>query len=272
LARDPIVVDEAAFAAALTRRLGRVNVGAKMEADKAQLYLLRDHPVQVQGGPAPATLSLFKFNRRRTAQLSDGVERALRQSWTFPEARELFNDCGHSLIFADILSWSLPHDLRRKIVVNGLLALLETSRVDLVYWLHSEQMLSPEDVQDRYSETEMSASPVFGFLNVRIFKGEGETLMDTVGLSAIGLRDLQIHYRDLDPDQVFGFLRDLGSYVLENGDVIQDGHTVDAPETGRWKWFQSSRWTCRWKQSLLPPERPVIDIDPGPKFAARPRP
>ena len=48
-----------------------------------------------------------------------------------------------------------------------------------------------------------------GFLNVRVFKvgdNPGEMLMDTLGLAAIGLPDLQCHFRDLDLNEVADLL------------------------------------------------------------------
>lgn len=86
-------------------------------------------------------------------------------------------------------------------------------------------------------------------------------LMDTLGLAALGLPDLQCHFRSLTPNEVALLLYSLASYVFEHGDVIANGHTVEGIAAG-------SRWRCRHEVSLVPPEREVIDIDPGDPFAA----
>jgi hypothetical protein len=161
------------------------------------------------------------------------------------------------------MSSPLSHQARRKIIANGLLALLETTQVDLIYWAPTQQMLSPADVVERYSDPRELANPLHGFLNVRFFNisnSNGDMLMDTLGLNALGLTDFQVHYRGLEPDSVARFLYNLGAYAFEKGDVIDDGHTVDGVD-------KKTRWTCRRENSLVEPQRAVLDIDPGQPFA-----
>jgi hypothetical protein len=134
--------------------------------------------------------------------------------------------------------------------------------LDLIVWSPTQQMLSPADVRHRYAEPQELANPIYGFLNVRFFRisnSAGDMVVDTLGLSALGLTDFQIHYRQLDPDAVARLLYNLGAYALQKGDAIDDGHTVDG---------LGGRWTCRREVSLVGPEREVLDIDPGPPFAA----
>ena len=65
------------------------------------------------------------------------------------------------------------------------------------------------------------AAPQVG-LNVRLFRVEGgaqgDMLMDTRGLAALGLPDLQMHFRGLNPGRVAGLLFNYGRYIYENGD------------------------------------------------------
>ena len=82
-------------------------------------------------------------------------------------------------------------------------------------------------------------------------------LMDTLGLAALGLPDLQCHYRDLAPGEVATVLANTGYYIYENGDVIENGHTVEGITAG-------SRWRCQHEESMLKPSRVVLDLDPGP--------
>jgi hypothetical protein len=153
--------------------------------------------------------------------------------------------------------------VRRKIIANGLLALLETTQVDLIRWAPTQQMLSPADIVERYSDPREIGNPVYGFLNVRFFNishSNGDMLMDTLGLNALGLTDFQVHYRGLEPDSVGRLLYNLGAYAFEKGDIIDDGHTVEGVDKSRWK--------CRLENSLVDPQRMVLDIDPGQPFAA----
>jgi hypothetical protein len=108
--------------------------------------------------------------------------------------------------------------------------------------------------------------PVYPAVNVRLFqvqgRQEGEVLMDTIGLAALGLPDLQCHFVGLDPQQVANTLYGAAYYVYENGDVIEDGETIQGAGEG------VVRWRCRHEDALMDPARVVLDIDPGPPFAA----
>jgi hypothetical protein len=86
-------------------------------------------------------------------------------------------------------------------------------------------------------------------------------IMDTLGLAALGLPDLQCHFRTLVPGEVAAVLHNTAYYLFEHGDVIDDGHTVAGIEP-------ESRWTCQHEKSLLKPSRIVLDLNPGPPFAA----
>jgi Domain of unknown function (DUF4261) len=255
LARHPIDIDEPTLGRALARRLGRVKT-------TGQMFLLEDFPVQFKEGSIPAQLALLPAGQK--AQRTDATTQALQQSWAFPAAAQVYEESSHVLLLTNMMSSPLPHQVRRKIIANGLLALLETTRIDLIHWMPTQQMLSPADIVQRYSDPRELANPVYGFLNVRFFNisnSDGDMLMDTLGLNALGLTDFQVHYRELEPDPVARLLYNLGAYVFEKGDVIEDGHTVEGVD-------KKSRWKCRRENSLLDPQREVLDIDPGQPFAA----
>jgi len=43
------------------------------------------------------------------------------------------------------------------------------------------------------------------------------------------------------------------AYILEHGDVIEDGHTIAGPGG-------EEHWHCRHETALVAPERTVLDI------------
>jgi hypothetical protein len=92
---------------------------------------------------------------------------------------------------------------------------------------------------------------------VRLFNvgnGEpGELFMDTCGMSAFGIPDLEHQFRDIDPGKVAGYLFDLADHLFENGDVIRDRDTVDGV---------GGRWRCRREFATLLPQREVLHLVP----------
>jgi hypothetical protein len=72
--------------------------------------------------------------------------------------------------------------------------------------------------------------------------------MDTRGLSALGLPDLQTHFRNLDPGRVAGHLYRVARYLFDQGDCIADGETIGG-------FTDDDKWRCRHEMSLVAPER-----------------
>ena len=86
-------------------------------------------------------------------------------------------------------------------------------------------------------------------------------LMDTLGGAAFGVPDVQCHFLQLDPAAVSPYLFNAGVYLVQNGDVIEDGHTLPSIDG-------QSKWSCQHEDALVPPERLVLDVNPGAGLAA----
>ena len=105
-------------------------------------------------------------------------------------------------------------------------------------------------------------------LNVRLFNladRPDEVVMDTLGLAELMLPDFQIHFRKLEPTAVAELLYRSALYLWEKGDIVEDGDTMEGL-------VPSDRWRCRHETALVGPARPVLDLEPGPPFAAGRRP
>ncbi len=125
-----------------------------------------------------------------------------------------------------------------------------------IYWPHS-QSLTPREYYEEPHWHNARYHFLDGGLNVRFFRLQGtdEMLFDTLGLTAIGLTDLQFHCKNLEPDEVVVFLRNLASYLYEYGDIIEDGNTVEG--------IHHEHWICQREGSMAEPRRTVLDINPG---------
>ena len=147
-----------------------------------------------------------------------------------------------------------------------LLGLIEASPPAAIHWRPAGKLVDPAALlrasgSARYDDLPASA------INVRLFRvknsEDGDLLMDTLGLAALMLPDLQIHFHGLEPASVAAHLYAFGLHVLRHGDVLDDGDARGRPPAGQ-------TWTC-WHApaSLVEPTRPVIDLDPGPPYAGR---
>lgn len=223
-------------------------------------FLFPDHPVALDDATMPAQIIIAP-----TAGVlgSPALEAALEQSWRFPAAREVVATCTSSVVVTDLMSTALPRHERLELFQAALAGVVEVTEPAAILWLPTDQVVDPRSFLAAWAE---GGPPRFfcGALNVRMFNIEGtggDRVMDTLGLAALGLPDIQCHFRDLSPSAVANVLYDVAHYVWEQGAVIEPGDTVYgiAPE---------ERWRCRLEVALIEPSRPVIDVDPGPPFAA----
>ena len=84
--------------------------------------------------------------------------------------------------------------------------------------------------------------------------------MDTLGLNTFQLPDIQCHFVGLNPSDVATFLFNTAKYIFDEGDVIENGDTIEGIEKGQ-------EWVCGHEESLVGPERIVLDINPGGNFS-----
>jgi hypothetical protein len=197
------------------------------------------------------------------------LERAGRQTWDWPLAREVVSRCAMSYLVADHHAKRLPWKERWRRLQRVVGALMETCPPGRCLALHSpscQRLVEPEPFLESLRP---EGDILCGAVNVRLFEvedhGPDVRLMDTLGLAALGLPDLQCVFRGLDPNDVAALLWDYGYYLFEKGDVIKDGDVVKALRAGE-------HWTCGRQYSLTEPRRVVLDLYPGLEHDPQPRP
>jgi hypothetical protein len=224
-----------------------------------------DHPIHLSDVRIAAqTLVAISSNPLSTK----GLAAALEQTWNFEAAREVIARCASSVLVSDFMSGSLEYRERLDLFHRSLRAALDTIPCLAIHWQPSGRIVDPHAWSEAFDCADPSRLLMSGAVNIRLFniKGHddeeiGEMVMDTLGLGALGLPDLQCHFKALDPTKVAGALYNLATYVFEKGDMIDDGHTVEGvgPE---------SRWRCQHEDALVGPARVVLDLDPGAPHAA----
>jgi hypothetical protein len=158
----------------------------------------------------------------------------------------------------------LPSEERLEPFVARVAAAVAKLPCVAVWWLPAERLVEPAAV----AAAARAHDPLRVALNVRLFHVEkarpDERVIDTVGLAAFGLPDVQCHFFGLDAAAVGALVEDTARYVFAEGDVIGDGDTVPGPEAGG-----GAPWACRREVALVDPPRDVLDLGPPPPYGAR---
>lgn len=234
---------------------------ANETAEKEHLHFFHlNYMVPYAEGEMPAQTSLMEIESRPAADYAAAVQ----QAWHWHEAEPTVQECKHSLLLVDMMASGLEPKSRLELFTGALRAVLETAPCDAVYFRASDKLVEPRAYLASIEEGES----LYGAMNVRFYNVEGsgsgrhEALMDTVGLAALGIPDVQCHFYDLNPDEVAGILMNIGYYLFNQGDVISDGETIGFTE--------DMRWRCEHQYALAAPHRVVIDLNPGePHYAGR---
>ena len=230
------------------------------DEEPTQLHLFHQkHQIEFKDGKIPAQTALFSANK---APVPEEYGDEVQQSWACPDAQQIVNDARHSLMLTEFMSQGLEPKERLHLFHGTLQACIEKTNPIGMSFKHSCQIVDPETYLNQCSYEPAQRA---GSINIRFFNisntGDGDSIMESRGLEEIGLHDLQCHYRRLDPNEVAANLMNLALYLVDNGPVIESGHTVAGTEEG-------SIWQAQFEESLLDPKREVLDLNPGSPYAA----
>jgi hypothetical protein len=253
-------ISKAELFAALRKRCPQVQ---PLDGDVEQgplAFVHPDHVVQYQDKAAPAQTFIAIA---AAAPKVEKLEAALSQTWDFDGARAAVEQATSTVLVSDLMASSLEPQARLRLFLNVLAAVLEVVPCEAIHWVPSGRIVGAQKFVAAFAEND-AAVLASGPINVRLFNitsSPGDLVMDTLGLAALGLVDLQCHFRALEPSAVAHVLYNTAIYIFEQGDVIEDGHTVPgiAPD---------QRWKCLHEEALIGPKRVVLDMNPGAPFVA----
>ncbi len=218
-------------------------------------FALTNHPVTyADGQQVPSQVMLTECTPVKEP-LGDTIART--QFWDCPNGVELLDSCHWQVMASDFLARGLPPLERADILADWLEIVLELfPHCVAVYFAPSGKLLTPESVR----ENPYSGPLRFfhGGVNVRFFNIQGTTdmLVDSLGMYALGLPDVQYHFHGLDPNEVVLHAYNTALYQFENDAPIESGHTIGGIEP-------ESKWRCRYERALIQPDRDVLDIAAG---------
>lgn len=212
--------------------------------------------------PAAVTISFSEEERQY-----ENLKSSLEQSWSFDINKEAIKNCKYSILVTDIMAAGLEYTKRIELFQKTLYSLVELIPCVAINFYITEQLISREDYLENNPLND-DYDPLIGILNVRLFNIEegnrNEYLIDTLGLSAIGLCDLQCHFKNLDPNQISDILYSYGYYIFDDGDNATNMKTIQGIE-------KNQSWECEYEISIADPKRVVLDINPGVGFSGENR-
>lgn len=217
------------------------------------------HPVQYKNATIPAQTALMGPTPITTDSERWREER--QQTWGTEHVDDVVNAATHTVMVTEFMSRGLDPHQRLRLFHAVLQATVEALPPTAMVFKHSVQVVTPDDYLCARGEPPIRRP---GSLNVRFFNvdgSDGDMLMDTRGLAEIGLTDLQCHFRTLEPNEVAAVLFNTALYSFETGAQFEDGHTVQGATEG-------AKWRCQFEDSLIPPKRVVLDLEPDGNCAA----
>lgn len=186
----------------------------------------------------------------------DRFTKVFPQSWHWSDIKEVMKKCGFEINLTDLLSHNLAHQARLEFFQKFLCAVVKATKPAVIYFRNSEKFIKPEDFLEACDKEQ--GDFLHGAMNIRLFNiGDGEVLMDTLGLHAFGLADFECRFtRKYDPGEIAGVLTNIAYYVFETGDVVRDNTTIQG--IGK-----NHVWKTKYKESMTEPKRLVVNVIPS---------
>lgn len=209
-----------------------------------------DFPQRFEDGTKPILTAVMRPDESAGAGPYD-----LSQSWAFDGKDDAAARATTTLLVVEMIGRGAPAEDRVTAFKAALGAVVEETGPLAIWSAGGAELVSPDRVGEH---------PLACLVNVRLFRVEDDEdvcVMDTLGLDALGFPDFQLHFRGLDPSEMAGHLRNLAAYALEHGKEIRSGHTISGPGG-------DGKWKLQLEDALVAPGRQVLDIDPGPPYAA----
>ncbi len=222
-------------------------------------FAVKRYLAEFKDAKVPPTINMFacvpfedKFDEMQKSQMWDCLN----------ERDRILGECRYMILASDMLAATLPANERAELDMDYLEALLELfPECEAVFFQNSEKLLTADYIRNAHIGRE---SRFIKFaVNARFFNIEGtnDMLVDTLGMSTLFLPDLQYHFHGADPNGMVFHAYNIADYILNNDNPIKDGDSIDGIRDGNI--VTDVQWKCHYEDSLIKPDRLVIDIETG---------
>lgn len=241
----------------LSQKFGKVDVVSGEGGLRS--FALTEHLVTYKnGGQAPSQVMLSECSEIKKP-FGDAIART--QFWNCPNGVELMDSCSWQVMVSDFLAGGLDALERADVLSDWLEICLELfPACTVVYFGPSCKLLTAQNARENPYTGPLRF--MHGGVNARFFniQGSDNMLVDTLGMYALGLPDMQYYFHGVDPNIVVRHAYNTAIYQFQNGAPIQPGDTIDGDIPG-------SKWSCQYEKSLIQPARNVLNVDMGERAA-----
>ncbi|MBS6954087.1 MAG: DUF4261 domain-containing protein [Enterocloster asparagiformis] len=226
-------------------------------------FAIKKYPVTYKDGVVPAQVVMTEV--RDFAQDSiDAFSRS--QLWDVQDGEEILASCRYQVSIFDMMSAGLEYKQRCELLMDWLETALKLFADCTAVWVAPAGKLFTAQMVREHGISRADRFVYFG-VNARFFniQGTDDQIVDTLGMYAVGLPDVQYHFHGLDPNRVVNHAYNVASYLFDQDAPIKNGETIDGLLDGEMS--REVQWRCQYEDALIQPVRCVMDICPG-EYAA----
>lgn len=183
-----------------------------------------------------------------------------KQMWdVYGDQDELLNRLKHQVVGMELNTNKLPLDIRMNLLMDYMEAmLLIYPEAEAVYFPSAGKLIRVEDIKaNKASRDERFLSYA---MNVRIFRQSTgvDYIVDTIGLLALDLPDVQYHFNGLNPVDVVRHAYMMARHIIKHNNPFKDGDYVN--HITPFGISEDKEWQVYFELSMVQPVRLVLDV------------
>ncbi|RKG69800.1 hypothetical protein D7W79_32565 [Corallococcus exercitus] len=209
---EPPALDVGAFSSRLAEIMEKSRIADGQDAGGALLIEHTDLPLQYEDRTEPAMSVVAQGPVTDMKPIS--VAFAQSPKW---EGLEQVRTATHAISVMELMTVTL-HPANRLMMLSAVAAVLCTLHRPLaVHWVNSERLVEPDLFVDVVAEGDVENIIIAGAVHCQLHRKQEPWVMDTLGLDALGLNDIQCKFKDVDPGRVAQVLALLASAQIVTG-------------------------------------------------------
>ncbi len=184
---------------------------------------------------------------------ADLYQSPCRTAWYWPQAGEVFD--AHTSHVAIVIGTETTSAKLRSMLLTRLASdLSEAFDATGVYWEPAAMVHSAPAFRESAEQMSEKQVPLRLWVRFQLIENDDNThSLFTQGLESLGFLEVEIRQSDKPPENLYGWAFNVAHFMLESGEVVEDGHTIGVSQT---EWIR-----IHHLPSALEEERTVLFLD-----------